>query len=86
MMNNSKSILRHALTQILPSTGLITQAGAQWKLVRTVPGLESFTTRQFSSREEVINAIADYYVEQAPSNVSDLNRSEDDVNVTKKAV
>lgn len=67
MDQNYKNLLTHALTEILPSTGVLTQVGATWVVAKPIAGMESFGTRSFSSQAELIDAIATYYVQKGRS-------------------
>lgn len=72
-MTNNKEFLVGVLNQLIPQTNLITQSGSsQWKLARPVAGMESFADRNYSSKEEIIDAIATFYA----GNVSGLRTGE----------
>lgn len=64
METQSRLLLIHVLTDLLPKTGAIVQAGNNWRFEKSVPELQFMQNRTYGTPIDIATAIADFYVEQ----------------------
>lgn len=57
-----KRFANFVLSQILPTTGLITHQGDQWRLNASIEA--PVANQTFRSREEVVEKLVDYYADR----------------------